>query len=291
VVFFSTLLIGLDIGLGIGVLFSLFLVMFRTVLPYSPALGEARAWHYPPEVKFADEDFDVEDLRVHRVQGIYIFQFNAPLYFASAGVFRSRLYTETGINPTEEGRVKGPRGCFQQCGDQIHNRGQSTAGKRVNLEDGVKGDSEDGASDVNYNRLQEEEVEEGEEISKATGYSYHTVVLDCAPIAFIDSTGIAVLEQVVRELEGVGVQVLLANPPTPLCEALNRFGFFGRYSSERLFPSVALAVRYTRDGNRVPPLEKPSEPDLTLASNLERQLLYSNRPSLFQAKVIELEHR
>jgi hypothetical protein len=38
----------------------------------------------------------------------------------------------------------------------------------------------------------EEEVEEGEEISKATGYSYHTVVLDCAPIAFIDSTGIAV---------------------------------------------------------------------------------------------------
>ena len=26
--------------------------------------GEARAWHYPPEVKFGDEDFDEEDLRV-----------------------------------------------------------------------------------------------------------------------------------------------------------------------------------------------------------------------------------
>ena len=26
--------------------------------------GEAKAWHYPPEVKFADEDFDEEDLRV-----------------------------------------------------------------------------------------------------------------------------------------------------------------------------------------------------------------------------------
>ena len=26
--------------------------------------------------------------------------------------------------------------------------------------------------------------------------SYHTVILDCAPIVFIDSTGIAVLEQV-----------------------------------------------------------------------------------------------
>ena len=91
--FFSTLLIGLDIGLGIGVLFSLFLVMLRTVLPYSPTLGnlyiptclinmwllvclgitgEAKAWHYPPEVKFADEDFDEEDLRVSNPKSLYI---------------------------------------------------------------------------------------------------------------------------------------------------------------------------------------------------------------------------
>ena len=33
--------------------------------------GEAKAWHYPPEVKFADEDFDEEDLRV-RVLDVYI---------------------------------------------------------------------------------------------------------------------------------------------------------------------------------------------------------------------------
>ena len=60
-----------------------------------------------------------------------------------------------------------------------------------------------------------------------------------------------IFSQVVREYDSIGVQVLLANPATPLCEALNRYGFFRRYSSERLFPSVAIAVRYTRDGNRV----------------------------------------
>ena len=53
--------------------------------------------------------------QVHRVQGIYIFQFNAPLYFASAGV-----YIETGVNPGEQGMRKGPRGCFQQCGDHVY---------------------------------------------------------------------------------------------------------------------------------------------------------------------------
>ena len=38
---------------------------------------------------------------------------------------------------------------------------------------------------------EEEEMNESERVD-----SYHTVVLDCAPIAFTDSTGIAVLEQV-----------------------------------------------------------------------------------------------
>ena len=35
----------------------------------------------------------------------------------------------------------------------------------------------------------EEEEEEGE--SEASGCVYHTVVLDCAPITFVDSTGIS----------------------------------------------------------------------------------------------------
>ena len=35
-----------------------------TILPYSPSLGETRAWHYPPDEKLDDDEFDVEDLRV-----------------------------------------------------------------------------------------------------------------------------------------------------------------------------------------------------------------------------------
>ena len=58
------LLTGLDIGLAIGVLFSLLVIVIRTILPYSPSLGETRAWYYPPDEKLDDEEFDVEDLRV-----------------------------------------------------------------------------------------------------------------------------------------------------------------------------------------------------------------------------------
>jgi hypothetical protein len=55
----------------------------------------------------------------------------------------------------------------------------------------------------------------------------------------------------VREHDKVGIQVLLAAPPTPLCKALSRHGFFKRFSSERLFPTVTSAVSFARDGNRV----------------------------------------
>ena len=64
VVFLATFFIGLDIGLGVGVLFNLLVVILRTILPFSPELGEARAWHYPPEQTLTDEDFDEEDLKV-----------------------------------------------------------------------------------------------------------------------------------------------------------------------------------------------------------------------------------
>ena len=55
----------------------------------------------------------------------------------------------------------------------------------------------------------------------------------------------------VREHDKVGIQVLLAAPPTPLCKVLTRHGFFRRFSSERLFPTVTSAVSFARDGNRV----------------------------------------
>ena len=67
-VFGSTLIIGLDVGLAVGVIYSLLVIIVRTILPYSPSLGETRAWHYPPDEKLDDDEFDVEDLNVRGVR-------------------------------------------------------------------------------------------------------------------------------------------------------------------------------------------------------------------------------
>ena len=53
------------------------------------------------------------------------------------------------------------------------------------------------------------------------------------------------------DFDSINIQVLLASPNTPLCDALNRYGFFKRHSSEMLFPSVSSAVRYAKGGNKL----------------------------------------
>ena len=99
---------------------------------------------------------------------------------------------------------------------------------------------------------------------------YHTIILDCGPIGFVDSMGMAMLEQVicihlfckvtipwfslsqvVSELDSLNIQVLLAAPSTPICDALSRYGFFKRFSSARLFPTVANAVFFAKRGHKV----------------------------------------
>ena len=80
VVFVATLSIGLDIGLGVGVLFSLLVVVLRTLLPFSPELGEARAWHYPPGAGLDDENFDEEDLKVGSASYMFNRELIQPLH-------------------------------------------------------------------------------------------------------------------------------------------------------------------------------------------------------------------
>ena len=83
---------------------SLFFPRAATLLPSDLEL--------PPHKTFSSHSFQVS-----RVPQVYIFQFNAPLYFGNVGVFRSRLYIETGVNPSEFEEVV--VGCFKQCCTQV----------------------------------------------------------------------------------------------------------------------------------------------------------------------------
>ena len=51
-------------------------------------------------------------------------------------------------------------------------------------------------SDNVFEEAEEEWEEEEEEGEEKMGVAYHTIIIDCAPIGFADSMGVAMIEQV-----------------------------------------------------------------------------------------------
>lgn len=79
----SVVLIELNIGLMIGVAFALLTVVFRSQWPESSFLGRIPG---TCDFKGLSHYKDAEE-----IPGIFVFRFDAPLYFANAELFLNRI--------------------------------------------------------------------------------------------------------------------------------------------------------------------------------------------------------
>ena len=153
--------------------------------------------------------------------GVRVFRFQAPLYYANKDSFLRTLYETVGVDPFLEltrrrkADKKAAKGLAKQAGGDSENlkNGQLCVG------------------------LVRRELE------------FHTIVLDCSAIPFIDSAGMGAFAGLVKDYGELGVAVLLAGCNTPVIDALRRGAFFGekdRDMSVRLFYSVHSAVLSAR---------------------------------------------
>lgn len=81
---------------------------------------------------------------------------------------------------------------------------------------------------------------------------FHTIVLDCSAIPFIDSTGVATFKGLVKEYKEIGVSVLLAGCNTSVIDILQKGQFFGKdYKdmSNLLFYTVHAAVLHANQAS------------------------------------------
>jgi hypothetical protein len=196
VVFLSTTLLGVDLGLGVGVAFSLLVIIYRTVLPYSSVLGQAR----DTEIFRNTKHFQVDT-----IDGVLIFRFMAPICFVNTAVFRTRLEMECDLHKRQPpgGEEKGclqkilspPEQCCRQRGaygvtsDEARERAELRESAPVQV-----------ASDRD---LRVRPTLERNQLVR-------TVVIDCAPISFLDAVGVKALKQLVIDFDRCNVQVLFA---------------------------------------------------------------------------------
>lgn len=146
--------------------------------------------------------------------GVQVFRFQAPLYYANKDVFLRSLYKAVGVEPFLE----------------MTKRRKNKKANGVSLKLGeVDEDKTNGEIVINLNG----------------GLDFHTIVLDCSSIPFIDSTGATTFKGLFKEYKEIGVSVLLASCNTSVVDSLQKAQFFGkndRDKSSLLFHTVHAAV-------------------------------------------------
>ena len=82
--FISTLTFGIEIGIGLGVVLSLAMVLFKTTRPHTARLAKVPNTHFYRNIeRFSDLEINEETL---------IYRFDAQLFFANTNFFKDKLY-------------------------------------------------------------------------------------------------------------------------------------------------------------------------------------------------------
>ncbi|KAJ8339131.1 hypothetical protein SKAU_G00359170 [Synaphobranchus kaupii] len=208
----ASALISVEIGLLVGVVFSMLCVVARTQNPKVALLGQIRdTSHY--------EDLGEYD-NLLELPKVKIVCFQAPLYYANKDFFLKSLYKAVGLEPFLE--VAKRRKAKKQAKDQATKQTKSS-------------DSTNGNMAV---------------VLVSRDPDFHTIVLDCSSMPFVDTPGMLTLKMVMKDYKEVGVRVLLACCNPPVIDALKRGSVFGpghKDIDSLTFHSVHGAVLFAHD--------------------------------------------
>ncbi|XP_059821042.1 sulfate anion transporter 1 isoform X3 [Hypanus sabinus] len=208
----SVVLISTELGLFTGVTFSILCVIVRTQLPRTALLGRMQ-----DSTLYEDQS---EYNNLTSVPQIKIFRFEAALYYANKDYFLDSLMKKVGLNPALE--------IAKQKKAESKQNEKKKAGKTF-------------SGNIN----QEQSIVIKEMIPK--NYNFHTIILDCSTIQFLDTVGINTMKMVLQDYNDIGIRILLARCNPSVIDSLSRGEYFGENCKEMytlLFYSVDAAVQY-----------------------------------------------
>ncbi|NWU67556.1 S26A6 protein, partial [Pterocles burchelli] len=255
VTFVATLLLNLDIGLGVSVAFGLLTVIFRTQLPHYSILG-----------RISDTDIyrDVAEYQTaHEVPGVKIFRSSSTLYFANVELYAEALKKKSGINVDR--LIQKKKKALKKLKKQQKAEKEKKKRRKVlwgtplggspslpqHTEDGLNGP---GVAVIELSGA------EGSAPPEPTLHSlglpqpdFHAIVLDFSPVSFVDTVSIKILKNIFRDFHEIEVDVYVACCSGPVLAQLERGGFFSSdITKHSFFPSVHDAVLHVTRGERRP---------------------------------------
>uniref|UniRef100_A0A8C4YMU6 Solute carrier family 26 member 6 n=1 Tax=Gopherus evgoodei TaxID=1825980 RepID=A0A8C4YMU6_9SAUR len=237
VTFVATLLLNLDMGLGVSVAFALLTVIFRTQMPRYSILGQVSSTDiYRDVVEYNKE-----------IPGVKIFRSSATVYFANAELYAEALKEKSGIN-VDYLIGKKKKALKKQKKQQEKDKKEEAKKKKVSLcqmfPSGVSSKLEPQASSTP--KAFNEPTLESLGLKKP---DLHSLILDFTPVNFVDTVCIKILKNIFRDFQEIEVDVFLVGCHASVIDQLEKGNFFSQtITKHHLFASVHDAITYVTRG-------------------------------------------
>ncbi|XP_054990115.1 solute carrier family 26 member 6 isoform X6 [Sorex araneus] len=260
VTFVATILLNLDLGLAVAVVFSLMLMVIRTQIPRYSFLGQV-----------ADTDIYrdmVEYLEAKEIPGVKVFRSSVTMYFANAELYCDALKKRCGVDVDyliyrKKKLLKREKRKLKELQQKQQEQG-TDASININIEDteynSVEGIKAKEASDSSEPTLPTEPSDSVLPSNanadkswtvptlKSLGLpqpNFHSLVLDLSTLSFVDTVCLKSLKHIFHDFREIEVEVYLAACHSPVVAQLEAGNFFDAVITKRhLFATVHDAVLF-----------------------------------------------
>ncbi|XP_019944534.1 solute carrier family 26 member 10 [Paralichthys olivaceus] len=222
VTWLSVVVLNVDLGLAIGVVFSMMTVICRTQRAGCSVLGRASNTEiYRPLEKHS---------KCYEVPGVKILTYNGPIYYGNRSFFREEMSRLLGLTP-----------------EKIHSWEKARKALEKREREATINTVERGIANTSFSS-------ENDFFKSETSQSdVQAVLIDCSSVIFVDVAGARLFTQMCTECQKVGVHVYLANCNESVLKILTSSGLMNYINPQHIFVTVHDAVMYIQQQKEKPP--------------------------------------
>ncbi|CAL8275258.1 unnamed protein product [Boreogadus saida] len=217
VTWLSVVVLNVDLGLAIGVVFSMMTVIGRTQRARCSVLGQASDTEiYRPMQNHS---------KCSEVAGVKILTYNGPIYYGNRSFFKEEVSRLLGLTPERIRSLEKKRKALEK-------RQRDTTVSTVSTVSTV----ERGVANASFSS--------DNELLKSAEKEVQALLMDCSSVIFVDVAGARLLIQMCIDCQKVGVCIYLANCNERVLKILTSSGLMNYMNPQHIFITVHDAVVY-----------------------------------------------
>ncbi|KAG1961412.1 solute carrier family [Pimephales promelas] len=219
VTWLSVVVLNVDLGLAIGVVFSMMTVICRTQRASCSVLGRAANTEIYRSINNHNKCYEVP--------GMKILTYNGPIYYGNRSFFKADMAQLLGLTP-----------------ERIRSREKALKAKAKREREAISSVEQGVADSSSKNDLFRSEMAEGE---------VQAVLIDCSSVIFVDVAGARLFIQMCMECQKIGITIYLANCNESVLKILTSSGLMKYMNPQHIFVTIHDAVVYIQQQREKPP--------------------------------------